>query len=173
MQKILTILRLYWNPITLVLIWKVLRQAFRWYHYFKNPSTFGWVISLFDIFSKVKSNFSHLQSWSLKTWVLAASFDQAFCMPCIKLEFQGDPGSRVPENPVHGDEKSQLETDLFERLVYGCITIMNVSLGTPFLTSTAVRILDYRWLSMNKSGTQENTMVYRLFCYGMDHALFK
>jgi hypothetical protein len=47
MQKILVILRLYWNPITLVLIWKVLRQAFRSYHYFWNPSTFGGVISLF------------------------------------------------------------------------------------------------------------------------------
>jgi hypothetical protein len=32
-----------------VLIWrKVLRQAFRWYHYFGNPSTFGRVISLFE-----------------------------------------------------------------------------------------------------------------------------
>jgi hypothetical protein len=41
MQKILVILRLDWNPITLVLIWKVLRQAFRWSHYFLNPSTFG------------------------------------------------------------------------------------------------------------------------------------
>jgi hypothetical protein len=29
----------YWNPITLVLIWKVLRQAFKWYH-FLNPSNF-------------------------------------------------------------------------------------------------------------------------------------
>jgi hypothetical protein len=45
-------LRLYWNPITLALIWKVLRQAFRWYYYFWNPSTFGWVRSLFAIFSK-------------------------------------------------------------------------------------------------------------------------
>jgi hypothetical protein len=44
MQKILVILWLDWNPITLVLIWKVLRQAFRWYHYFWDPSTFGWVI---------------------------------------------------------------------------------------------------------------------------------
>jgi hypothetical protein len=34
MQKILVILGLYWNPITLVLIWKALRQAFRSYHYF-------------------------------------------------------------------------------------------------------------------------------------------
>jgi hypothetical protein len=50
--KILAIFRLYWNPITLVLIWKVLRQAFRWCQYFWNPSTFGRVISLFDIFSK-------------------------------------------------------------------------------------------------------------------------
>jgi hypothetical protein len=50
MQKILVILQLYnWNPITLVLIWKVLRQAFRWYHCFWNPSTFGQVISLFEI----------------------------------------------------------------------------------------------------------------------------
>jgi hypothetical protein len=47
---ILVIWRLYWNPITLVLIWKVLRQAFRSYHYFWNPSTFGRVMSLF--FSK-------------------------------------------------------------------------------------------------------------------------
>jgi hypothetical protein len=52
MQKILVILRFYWNLITLVLIWKVLRRAFRWCHYFLNPSTFGWVISLFEIFSK-------------------------------------------------------------------------------------------------------------------------
>jgi hypothetical protein len=52
MTKILVILRLYWNPMTLVLIWKVLRQAFRWYHYFWYPSTFGWVLSLFEIFSK-------------------------------------------------------------------------------------------------------------------------
>jgi hypothetical protein len=52
MQNELVILRLYWNPITLVFIWKVLRQAFRWYHYFLNLSTFGWVISLFKIFSK-------------------------------------------------------------------------------------------------------------------------
>jgi hypothetical protein len=39
-QKILApvILQLYRNLITLVLIWKVLRQAFRWYHYFWNPS---------------------------------------------------------------------------------------------------------------------------------------
>jgi hypothetical protein len=64
--KILVILRLYWNIGThlkgietsfqvvplFLLIWKVLRQAFRWYHYFWNPSTFGWVISLFEIFSK-------------------------------------------------------------------------------------------------------------------------
>jgi hypothetical protein len=50
--KILVILRFYWNPTTLVLIWKVLRQAFRWYHYFGNPSTFGRVRSLFEIFSK-------------------------------------------------------------------------------------------------------------------------
>jgi hypothetical protein len=45
MQKILAILRLCWNPITLVLIWKVLRKGFSWYHCFRNPSTFGWVIS--------------------------------------------------------------------------------------------------------------------------------
>jgi hypothetical protein len=48
MQKILVILQLYWNSITLVLIWKVLRQAFRWYHYFWNPSTFEIVISQFS-----------------------------------------------------------------------------------------------------------------------------
>jgi hypothetical protein len=53
MEKILVILQLYRNSMTLVLIWKVvLRQAFRWYHYFWNPSTFGRVISLFGIFSK-------------------------------------------------------------------------------------------------------------------------
>jgi hypothetical protein len=52
MQKILVILQLYLNPITLVLIWKVLRQAIRWYHYFWNPSTFGRVISLFEICTK-------------------------------------------------------------------------------------------------------------------------
>jgi hypothetical protein len=44
----------YWYPILLVHVpfWKVhvLRQAFRWYHYFWNPSTFGWIISLFWIF---------------------------------------------------------------------------------------------------------------------------
>jgi hypothetical protein len=59
MQKILVILQLYWNPITLVLNWKVLRQAFRWYHDCLNPSTFGRVtsISLFEIFSKCLHTF--------------------------------------------------------------------------------------------------------------------
>jgi hypothetical protein len=56
-KKILVIWRFYWNPITLVLIWKVLRQAFRWYHYFWHPSTLGWVISLFEIFSN--ANLAH------------------------------------------------------------------------------------------------------------------
>jgi hypothetical protein len=32
----------YWNPITLVLIWKALRQAFRWYHYFWASSITFW-----------------------------------------------------------------------------------------------------------------------------------
>jgi hypothetical protein len=50
--KIRMLIILIINPITLVLIWKVLRLAFGWYHYFWNPSTFGWVISLFWIFSK-------------------------------------------------------------------------------------------------------------------------
>jgi hypothetical protein len=45
--KILVILLLYWNPITLSL-----NSFERWYHYFLNPSTFGWVISLFVIFLK-------------------------------------------------------------------------------------------------------------------------
>jgi hypothetical protein len=52
MQNILVILQLYWNSMTLVLIWKVLRQAFRSYHYFGNPSTFGRVILLDEMFSK-------------------------------------------------------------------------------------------------------------------------
>jgi hypothetical protein len=56
----LKIWRLYWNPITLVFIWKVLRQAFRSYYYFWNPSTFEWVASLFEIFSK------YLQSWRVE-----------------------------------------------------------------------------------------------------------
>jgi hypothetical protein len=60
MQKILVILRLYWNPIILVVIWKVLRQAFMWYFYFWNPSLFGWVISLFCHFFKIPSIFKGL-----------------------------------------------------------------------------------------------------------------
>jgi hypothetical protein len=52
-KQILAIVRLYWNPITLVLIWKVLRQAFRWYYYFLNPSTSGRVISHFVFFKKL------------------------------------------------------------------------------------------------------------------------
>jgi hypothetical protein len=55
-KNILVIVRLYWNPITMVLIWKVLRQAFRWYHYIWNPSIFGWVISLFEIFTKYRQS---------------------------------------------------------------------------------------------------------------------
>jgi hypothetical protein len=43
---------LHWNPIALVLIWRILTQAFRWYHYFWNPPTFGSVISLFVKFSQ-------------------------------------------------------------------------------------------------------------------------
>jgi hypothetical protein len=67
MQKILVICLLYWNPITLVFIWKVLRQAFGWYHYFSDPSTFGWVMSRFEIFSKYLQS---LKSQSIKSMLI-------------------------------------------------------------------------------------------------------
>jgi hypothetical protein len=60
-RRILRNVRFHTHPITLpaVLIWKVLRQAFRSYHYLWNPSTFGWVIALFESFSR------YLQSLTL------------------------------------------------------------------------------------------------------------
>jgi hypothetical protein len=67
MQNILVILHLYWNTITLVLIWKVLRQAFTWYHYIWNPSTFGRVIYHFLKFSL--NTFAVFKGWfSLSRW---------------------------------------------------------------------------------------------------------
>jgi hypothetical protein len=66
MQKILVILWLYWNPITLVLIWRVLRQAFRWCHKLFLKSFHFWAILLFEIFAK------YLQS--LKGYVTRSIF---------------------------------------------------------------------------------------------------
>jgi hypothetical protein len=73
MQKILVILRLYWNPITLVLIWKVVRQAFRWYHYFWNPSTLWWQLY----------NFLKLKIPSVIKWLKFIFFCVIFWSRCL------------------------------------------------------------------------------------------
>jgi hypothetical protein len=72
MQKILVILWLYWNPITLVFIWKVLRQAFRRFNYFRNPSTVSSIT--FWNFLKILSVFKVFKNQSIYLIVLVDFF---------------------------------------------------------------------------------------------------
>jgi hypothetical protein len=68
------ILEVYQNPSTLVLIVKLLRQAFKWYHWRSDRDSLGANVSKLEFFLKISSVLEELRKMSCHPQTLGVNF---------------------------------------------------------------------------------------------------
>jgi hypothetical protein len=87
--KVYQILEVYQNPSTLVLIVKLLRQAFKWYHWYSDWDSLGANVSFMESFSK----YSKLKTWNQTSstaapqaikWMIRHHWVDLTCFCCDK-----------------------------------------------------------------------------------------